>query len=124
MAGEEHYRRAEELAAKAAEYLGQGDGQDSAAVWAAVTQVHATLALAVAMDGGSASRGRLRAPAPRSAQPASLDRSQPPERGKLRAPKSDRPSSTPWRINVPKRSPKSKDRPPPSSAPEPPGRGG
>jgi hypothetical protein len=50
MAGEEHYRRAEELAAKAAEYLGQGDGQDTAAVWAAVAQVHATLALATAAE--------------------------------------------------------------------------
>ena len=48
MTGPEHFRRAEELAAKAAEYLGQGDGQDSARVWAAVAQVHATLALAAA----------------------------------------------------------------------------
>jgi hypothetical protein len=46
MTGPEHFRRAEELAAKAAEYLGQGDGQDSAAIWAAVAQVHATLAAA------------------------------------------------------------------------------
>ena len=36
MTGPQHYRRAEELAAKASEYLGQGDGQDSVAVWAAV----------------------------------------------------------------------------------------
>ena len=36
MTGPQHYRRAEELAATASEYLGQGDGQDSAAVWAAV----------------------------------------------------------------------------------------
>ncbi len=48
MTGPEHFRRAEELAAKAAEYLGQGDGQDSAAVWAAVAPVHAPLALASA----------------------------------------------------------------------------
>jgi hypothetical protein len=48
--GPEHFRRAEELAAKAEEYLGQGDGQDSAAVWAAVAQVHATLALATAAE--------------------------------------------------------------------------
>jgi hypothetical protein len=46
LTAQEHFRRAEELAAKAAEYLGQGDGQDSAAVWAAVAQVHASLALA------------------------------------------------------------------------------
>ena len=38
----------EELAAKASGYPGQGDGQDSVAVWAAVAQVHATLALAAA----------------------------------------------------------------------------
>jgi hypothetical protein len=50
MTGPEHFRRAEELAAKAAEYLGQGDGQDTAAVWAAVAQVHATLALATAAE--------------------------------------------------------------------------
>jgi hypothetical protein len=48
--GPEHFRRAEELAAKAEEYLGQGDGQGSAAVWAAVAQVHATLALATAAE--------------------------------------------------------------------------
>ena len=50
MTGPEHFRKAEELAAKAREYLGQGDGQDSAAVWAAVAQVHATLALATAAE--------------------------------------------------------------------------
>jgi hypothetical protein len=38
MTGPQHCRTAEELAAKASEYLGQGDGQDSAAVWAAVAQ--------------------------------------------------------------------------------------
>jgi hypothetical protein len=48
MDGPSHYRKAEELAAKAGEYLGRGDGQDSAAVWAATAQVHATLALAAA----------------------------------------------------------------------------
>ena len=32
MTGPQHYRRAEELAVKASEYLGQGDGQDSVAV--------------------------------------------------------------------------------------------
>ena len=50
MTGPEHFRKAEELAAKAGEYLGQGDGQDSAAVWAAVAQVHANLALATAAE--------------------------------------------------------------------------
>jgi hypothetical protein len=50
MDGQAHYSRAEELAGKAAEYLGQGDGQDAAAVWAAVAQVHATLAVAAAFS--------------------------------------------------------------------------
>jgi hypothetical protein len=48
MTREQHISEAERLAAKAGEYLGQGDGQDTAAVWAAVAQVHATLALAMA----------------------------------------------------------------------------
>src|SRR5262249_18006768 len=41
---------------KAEEYLGHGDGQETAAVWAAVAQVHATLALAAphAADSGEA----------------------------------------------------------------------
>ena len=54
MTGPEHYRKAEELTAKAHDYLGQGEGQDSAAVWAAVAQVHATLALAAATALGTA----------------------------------------------------------------------
>ena len=45
-----HYRKAEELAAKAAEYLGQGGGQDTAGVWATVAQVHATLAVAAMFE--------------------------------------------------------------------------
>ena len=49
MTGPQPYRRAEELAAKASEYLGQRDGQDSVAIWAAVAQVHATLALDAAI---------------------------------------------------------------------------
>jgi hypothetical protein len=48
MDGPVHYRKAEELAAKAAEYLGRDGGQDTAAAWAAIAQVHATLALATA----------------------------------------------------------------------------
>ena len=54
MTGPDHYRRAEELAAEAHNYLGQGDGQVTAAVWAAVAQVHATLALAAATAVGTA----------------------------------------------------------------------
>jgi hypothetical protein len=50
MTAEEHFRKAEQLAAKASEYLGHGDGQESATVWAAVAQVHATLALAAAFE--------------------------------------------------------------------------
>jgi hypothetical protein len=50
MDSSEHHRKAEELAAKAAEYLGQGDGQHTAGVWAAVAQVHATLAVAATLD--------------------------------------------------------------------------
>jgi hypothetical protein len=49
MTAQEHFRRAEELAAKASEYLGQEDGQESAAAWAAAAQVHASLALAAAI---------------------------------------------------------------------------
>jgi hypothetical protein len=36
MTGPEHYRRAEELAPEADRLLGQGDGQTTAGVWAAV----------------------------------------------------------------------------------------
>ena len=50
MDGPAHYRKAEQLAEKAAEYLGHGDGQDAAAVWAAVAQVHATLAVAATSE--------------------------------------------------------------------------
>ena len=65
MDGSDHYRKAEELAAKAEEYLGQGEGQETAAVWAAVAQVHAILALAAPHDPGSGEKRHLtfRAPA-------------------------------------------------------------
>jgi hypothetical protein len=56
MDGPAHYRKAEELAAKAQEYLGQGNGQESAAVWAAVALVHATLALTAATALGTHDR--------------------------------------------------------------------
>jgi hypothetical protein len=48
MTGPEHYRRAGELAAEAHRLLGQGDGQATAGVWAAVAQAPAVLALAAA----------------------------------------------------------------------------
>jgi hypothetical protein len=57
MTGPEHYSKAEELAAEAHKLLGQGDGQATAAVWAAVAQVHATLALAAATAAGTAGAG-------------------------------------------------------------------
>jgi hypothetical protein len=50
MDGRAHFRKAEQFAEKAAEYLGHGDGQDTAAVWAAVAQVHATLAIAAGLE--------------------------------------------------------------------------
>ena len=53
MTGPEHYRRAEELAAEAHRLLGQGDGQATAGVWAAVAQTHAVLALAAATAVGA-----------------------------------------------------------------------
>ncbi len=70
MTGPDHYRKAEELTEKAHEYLGQGDGQESAAVWAAVAQIHATLALAAATAlGTTAADGRAwpTSPVPSSA---------------------------------------------------------
>ena len=50
MDGRAHYRKAEQFAEKAAEYLGHGDGQETASVWAAVAQVHATLAVAAGVE--------------------------------------------------------------------------
>ena len=50
MDGRAHFRKAEQFAEKAAEYLGHGDGQEAAAVWAAVAQVHATLAVAAGLQ--------------------------------------------------------------------------
>jgi hypothetical protein len=57
MTGPQHCRRAEQFAAKAAEYLGQGDGQDAAAVWAAVAQTHAIVALAAVLQHSSSDGG-------------------------------------------------------------------
>jgi hypothetical protein len=55
MTGPEQLRRAEELAAQAHKLLGQGDGQATAAVWAAVAQTHALLAPAAATAVGTSS---------------------------------------------------------------------
>ncbi|MBV9095910.1 MAG: hypothetical protein JO132_18910 [Streptosporangiaceae bacterium] len=53
MTGSDHYRTAEQLVAEAHKHLGHGDGQSTAALWAAVAQVHATLALAAAATAGN-----------------------------------------------------------------------
>ena len=54
--------KAEEFAAEAVKYLGQGGGAETTAVWAALAQVYATLAVASAArarsDGGSRHPGR------------------------------------------------------------------
>jgi len=55
MTGPEHFRRAEELAAKAHKLLGRGDGQATAGVWAAVAQTHTVLALAATTAVGTSS---------------------------------------------------------------------
>ena len=47
-----------------AQYLGQGGGQDTAAVWAAIVQVRATPAVAAALETASASRESPEIPAP------------------------------------------------------------
>jgi predicted trehalose synthase len=58
MTGPDHDRKAEGLTVKAHDYLGQAEGQ-SAAVWAAVAQIHATVARAAATAlGTTAADGR------------------------------------------------------------------
>jgi hypothetical protein len=64
MTGPEHFLRAEQLAEEAHKHLGHGEGQATAAVWAAVAQVHATLAVAAAIEAGSARRDRPEHPTP------------------------------------------------------------
>ncbi len=68
MTAPEH-SKAEEFAAEAVRYLSQGDGRETAAVWAAVAQVYATLAVAAAIEAASVSRGRPGIPAPGIAPP-------------------------------------------------------
>ena len=57
------YGKAEQLAAEARSYLGE-DGKDTAAVLAAVAQVHATLAVAEAIEAAFASRRKPEIPPP------------------------------------------------------------
>ena len=53
---EQYFREAEKAAAKATELLSGADGHASAAVWAALAQAYATLALAAAEKASG--RGR------------------------------------------------------------------
>lgn len=62
MTGQEHYAKAEQLAAEARQHLGQGEGQETAAVFAAVAQVHATLAVAAALAAAPARQERPELP--------------------------------------------------------------
>jgi hypothetical protein len=76
MKAEQHFREAEDAAAKAAELLSQADSQ-AAAVWATLAQVHATLALAAAVEtdaSGRAGPGPLQVipPGPRPARPGQV----------------------------------------------------
>ena len=63
------YGKAEEFAAEAVKYLGQGGGAETAAVWAALAQVYATLALAAALEAAAVSRGRPEIPGPGAVPP-------------------------------------------------------
>ena len=65
----EHSSRAEELAAEAVRYLSKANANDTAAIWAAVAQVYATLAVAAAIETAAISRGRPQVPMPGIAPP-------------------------------------------------------
>ncbi len=64
----DQYGKAEEFAAEAVKYLGQG-GAETAAVWAALAQVYATLAVAAAIEAAAVSRGRPEIPGPGAVPP-------------------------------------------------------
>jgi ABC-type branched-subunit amino acid transport system substrate-binding protein len=70
--------KAEEFAAEAVKYLGQGGGAETAAVWAALAQVYATLAVAAAIEAAAVSRGRPEIPGPGAVPPVLPE---PPPRG-------------------------------------------
>jgi hypothetical protein len=60
---------AEDFAAAAVKHLGQGGGAETAAVWAALAQVYATLAVASAIEAATGSRGRHEIPGPGAVPP-------------------------------------------------------
>ncbi len=63
------YGKAEEFAAEAVKYLRQGGGAETAAVWAALAQVYAALAVAAAIEAAAVSRGRPEIPGPGAVPP-------------------------------------------------------
>ena len=69
MTAPDHLGKAEEFAAEAVRYLGQEGGAGTAAVWAAVAQVYATLAVAAAIEAAAVSRGRPGIPGPGAVPP-------------------------------------------------------
>ena len=60
---------AEGFAAEAVKCLGQGGGAETAAVWAALAQVYATLAVASAIEAATGSQGRHEIPGPGAVLP-------------------------------------------------------
>jgi len=73
----DQHGKAEEFAAEAVKYLGQEGGAGTAAVWAALAQVYATLAVAAAIEAAAISRGRPGIPGPGPVPPV-LPEPQPP----------------------------------------------
>ena len=65
----DQHGNAEEFAAEAIKYLGQEGGAGTAAVWAALAQVYATLAVAAAIEAAAVSRGRPEIPGPGAVPP-------------------------------------------------------
>lgn len=65
----DQHGKAEEFAAEAVKYLGQGGGAETATVWVALAQVYATLAVAAAIEAAAASRGRPEVPGPGAVPP-------------------------------------------------------
>ena len=78
----DQHSKAEEFAAEAIKYLGQEGGSGTAAVWAALTQVYATLAVAAAIEAAVISRGSPAIPGPGPVPPV-LPETRPPGVGPL-----------------------------------------